>query len=211
MKKSLFVSMVSASLMLSGCAAPIIMGAAATGGYMASQERGFKTSLHDTKIKAHLKDRLTNTHYTYLAEIGTSVLNGDVLVTGVVESADEKAKVMSVVRNVPDVKRVFDELIVAPTYSTSERGKDTWISAQIKAGLVKSQDVYAINYMTEVIKGNVYIMGLATSDAERERVLYIARTVKGVKKVVNYIQISRREAGEVYLDSAPPEMNPTTE
>ncbi len=194
MAKSLLcvVLLAGAGMSTSACL-PLVLGGAASAGYMAAQSRGFQTAVNDTSIKTGIKDRLTNADYHYLTAVGVDVLEGNVLLTGVVASSGQKAEVSRVVRETPHVREVYNQLIVSTDYSNKEAAQDTWISTQVRSRLLTAPDVYSINYNTTTVKGNVFIIGLASSQGETARVLHIARTVPGVKMVHNYIRLAPSE------------------
>jgi hyperosmotically inducible protein len=168
----------------------MIMGAAATGAYMGLQERSAEQIAMDTKVKIHIKDKLTNANYKYFGEIGVTVFEGDVLLTGVVESREEGEKILAITRGTPDVKRVYNELFVGSGYSASQRAQDTWIFTQIKARLMGNRETFPINYAVDVVNSHVYIMGYVLEDEEHEHVLHILRTTKGVTQVHDYLRLS---------------------
>lgn len=204
MKFKKILSLIAVGSVLHGCAIPVavVAGGAATAGYMSVQERGAKSAFFDTKLKTHIKERLTSRHYKYLTNIGTSVLEGEVLLTGVVPSMSAKNEVIQTVRNTPKVKRVYDELIIGK-YNSSYYAKDAAISFQIAGRMANAADIFAINYEKEVVKGEVYIIGIATSQAEMERVLHVARTTKGVKRVHNYVRLTQIKDQRVQQTPAP--------
>lgn len=192
-KKNLVILAATASL-LSGCAAPLLLGGAAAGGYMAAQERGARSALMDTKVKTHIVDRLAGLNYKYIGAVQVDVLQGNVLLTGVIPSGENRQKILHTVMNTPDVKKVYDEMLVAGEYTTKEKAKDTWLATQIRTKMATSSGVFGINYMVSVVKNQVYILGIAADDMERERALHVARTVKGVIQVHNYIVVSASES-----------------
>ena len=204
MKFEKLFSLIALAGLLHGCAIPVavVAGGAATAGYMSVQERGAKTAFFDTKLKTHIKERLTSRHYKYLTNIGTAVLESEVLLTGVVPSITSKNEVVQTVRNTPKVRRVYDELIIG-SYTSSDYAKDSVISFQIAGRMANAADIFAINYEKEVVKGEVYIIGIATSQAEMERVLHVARTTKGVKRVHNYIRLTQLKEQRVDRVPAP--------
>lgn len=199
-----------ASAALSGCAIPgaVMVGGLATGTYLGVQERGAKTAMVDTKIKTHIKDRLTGLHYSYLTGVGVSVLEGEVLLTGVLPDSTARPDIVRTVRETEGVKKVYDELVIGKT-STAERAQDTWLGTQIKARFAGAKNVYAINYITEVVQGEVYVLGLVGSQSELEQVLHIARTTKGVKVVHNYLRMS--ETPKHHIPSEAPSALPENE
>ncbi|MBI1363796.1 MAG: BON domain-containing protein [Proteobacteria bacterium] len=174
---------------LSGCM-PLWLGAGVGAGYLAVQERGAVAAVTDMKVKTHVLDRLTQANYKFLAKIGVNVLEGDVLLTGVVPSDEDAHRVVSIVYGVPDVRQVYNEIQVVENYGVDVFTNDTWIGTQIRSRMVTTSDVYTINYTVEVVRGHVYVLGLARTPAEMERVLYLVRTTKGVRMVHNYIRVA---------------------
>ena len=57
----------------------------------------------------------------------------------------------------------------------------------------------SINYNIDVVQGIVYLMGVAQSQAELNRVIEKARTIPDVKQVVSYVKL----AGDVDQDFNP--------
>lgn len=172
-----------------GACAPVVLGGAAVAGTMALQERGIKAGVNDTKIKAVIKDRLAGINPNYIPEVGVDVMQGNVLLTGVVGSSHEVETIIAAVKQSENVGAVYSELVVGE-YTFGERSSDTWISTQLRTRLVANADVYTINYFISVIKGHVYILGIAGNPSEKERALHIARTTKGVKMVHDYIRLA---------------------
>lgn len=175
---------------LTGCAIPAVflVGSGVSAGYMAAQKRGFTQSVMDTKVKTHIKDRLTSLRYNYLTDVGVSVVKSEVLLTGVVKNDSAASEIVRTVQATEGVEKVYSQLMTGD-YTSADMADDTWIATQFKTRLLTAQDVYSINYLTDVVKGNIYIMGLANSQSEMERVVHIARTTKGVERVYNYIRI----------------------
>lgn len=201
------VSMVFVAAHLQGCLAPLAIGAVGTGAYFGSQERGFSQGIHDSKIKLSLKKRLTETDANYFTSISADVLNGDVLLTGIVPTTTAGGEVLDIVRRTPDVKNIYNELFVAPGYPASRKAKDTWLATKIKGRLFTEKEVYQVNYMLSVVNSHVYVLGLAQSDAEHAHVIHVLRTTPGVAKVHDYItlapsaqvQVPREEAGALAI------------
>ena len=174
--------------LLTGCA-PVIVGGMATAGYMAVQDRGIKTAFLDTKIKTNIKERLVSSRYQYATEVNVSVIEGRVLLTGVVPNTQLAVQAEQITRGADGVKEVYNELFLDGIYSSEQYSKDTWMGTQIRGKLLGAKDINAANYQISVINNNVYIVGLTDTPSERERVLHIARTTKGVDKVHNYVKL----------------------
>jgi len=179
--------LITSATLLGGCA-PVIIGAAGTAAYMGVQERGIATAAEDTKLKAVIKTNLANEKGGYLAKVGVMVLEGDVLLVGVVPTDKEKARAEEITRQVKGVKGVYNELLKG-TYGIGDYTKDAWLTSKVRAGLIEAKDVYSINYMLETALKQVYIMGIAQNEQERYRVLQIARSQEGALGVYDFIKV----------------------
>ncbi len=187
-KTSLFLLLASAPL-LSGCAG-IVIGAAATAGYFTVQERGAQQALEDSKITTHIRDRLASANYHFITDIGVTVLNKHVLLTGVTTSETDAERVNNIAKSTPGVTVVYNELMVGSKGDLKEGAQDAAIATQLRTKLLTADGVYSVNYMVDVVLGHVYMTGLAQTEEEKARALHVARTVKGVKQVHDYIQVS---------------------
>lgn len=179
--------LVASATLLGGCA-PVLIGAAGTAAYMGVQERGIATAAEDTKLKAVIKTNLANEKGGYLAKVGVMVLEGDVLLVGVVPTDKEKARAEEITRQVKGVKSVYNELLKG-TYGIGDYTKDAWLTSKVRAGLIESKDIYSINYMLETSLKQIYIMGIAQNEQERYRVLQIARSQEGALGVYDFIKV----------------------
>tara|TARA_R110000868_G_scaffold218576_1_gene468994 strand:+ start:140254 stop:140913 length:660 start_codon:yes stop_codon:yes gene_type:complete len=199
MHKAILTFVLSTSLFLSGCL-PVILGGAAAVGYMGQQERGAKEAVSDINIKTYIKDKLTGTYYKYLTQVEVSVLKGNVLLTGVVESPKSAAEVEGIVRSVKGVKSVYNQLFTDGIYPATTFSKDAWIVTQLKSFMFTEEGIHSTNYQVLVVNGHAYIFGLASDMAEREAVRHLARTTKGVVQVHSYISLYK---GEPLVEEVP--------
>lgn len=185
-----------AATSLAGCAAPVVLGAAAAGGYVGLQNRPAKQVAADTEVKVRIKDNLTQANFSYLTDIGIDVFYGDVLLTGVVPSNKEGERVLDLVRRTPGVKKVYNELFVGSAYATSQKAKDAWISTQIQPRLLGAKDAYPLNYLITVVNNHVYIMGDTANQGEKDHVIHILRTTRGVQQVHDYLIVNGQDAAD---------------
>ena len=177
------------SAFLAGCAAPVILGAAATGGYVGLQNRPTRQIAADTEVKVRIKDALAQSQFTYLTDIGIDVFYGNVLLTGVVPTSAEGERVLKAIRSTAGVKKVYNELFVGAAYTTGQKAKDAWIAAQIQPRLLGARDAYPLNYLITVVNNHVYVMGDTLNAGEKDHVLHILRTTRGVQQVHDYLII----------------------
>lgn len=180
---------------LGGCAAPLVVGAAATAGYVGLQERPASRVASDTDIKVRIKDLLTQQNFSYFSDVGIDVFYGNVLLTGVLPTQADGEQVLKVVQSTPGVKKVYNELFIGAAYSAGQRAKDAWITAQIQPRLIGTQGVFPLNYLITVTNSHVYIIGSCNTPDERNNVLHLLRTTRGVVQVHDYLVLSK-ELGE---------------
>ena len=66
---------------------------------------------------------------------------------------------------------------------------DSWITTKVKSDLAVEKDVSATSIHVHTYEGVVTLSGNVSNQAEAERAVHIAREIKGVKSVVNHMQV----------------------
>ena len=84
---------------------------------------------------------------------------------------------------------VLNEISVRDTSNLLDSGRDVLIASEVRGLLLVDDQISSINYSIDVVNRVVYIMGIAQSDAELQRVLGHARGVSRVRQVVNHARI----------------------
>jgi BON domain-containing protein len=59
----------------------------------------------------------------------------------------------------------------------------------VRSEMVLDPDIRAVNYMIQAENGSVYLLGTARTPRELQSVADIARHVRGVKRVVSYVEV----------------------
>jgi osmotically-inducible protein OsmY len=167
--------------MAAGCA-PLILGSALGGAFVASDRRTSGTQLEDKSIELKAGSRIREA-VTIGAHVNANAYNRVVLLTGEVASDADRAAVEQAVSRIENVQSVVNDLAVMGESSFSSRSSDTLINGKIKASFVDARDVFASAYKIVVERGEVYLMGIVT-EREANRGAEIASGVSGVTKVV---------------------------
>lgn len=191
-------ALLAATTLLSGCAGMVI-GAGASAGVAAAEERGFDGALDDTKIRAEIND-LWFRHDVEMYRKATLTINeGRVLLTGVVLSDQARADAVRLSWQAAGVREVYNELQVRPEGSgVIDDGRDVWIQQELKTRLMFDKEIRNINYTVDVTDGVIYLMGVAQHDAELQRVLAHAREISHVRGVISHVRLKndpRRNRG----------------
>lgn len=172
---------------LSGCAG-LLVGAAATAGVAAFDERGIKQVALDTQTSTNIRGKLFNRTDDLFQDVGVEVHEGRVLMTGRVPNEGMRADAIKIAWSVENVADVINEINVSEN-PLSDIANDSWITTKLKSKMTFDGDVLAINYAIETVGGVIYLIGIAQDKAELDRVLNHARDVSYVKQVVSHVRI----------------------
>ena len=177
---------------LGGCAG-VAIGAGATAGIVALEERPLEVVVLDTAIASKIRINLVNAGEKYIINVGIEVYEGRVLLTGYLPSEVMRAKAIRLTWEVAGVKDVFNELLVGET-NIKNLTRESWITAQLTSNITLDKKILAINYSIETVGGTVYLIGLAQSQAELDRVVAHARNIGYVRNVISYVRVKKAPA-----------------
>mgnify|MGYP000559837223 CR=1 FL=1 len=175
-------------LPLSGCTS-LVIGAGATAGIAAMQERGLDGAVSDSAITAEIWQKFLSQDDKLFLDVEIEVVEGEVLLAGRVPSVTDQLEAVRLTWQVDGVKRVINEIDIGSGKSLMDSAGDLVITTRIKAALMFDGDIYAINYSIETVNGTVHLMGIAQNERERERVISHARETSYVKRVVSHIRL----------------------
>ena len=197
MMASVFVAL-ALMVSLSGCAG-ILVGAAATAGVAAFDERGIKQVAKDTQTSTNIRAKLFNHTDDLFKDVGVEVYEGRALMTGRVPTEDMRADAIKIAWSVENVTDVINEINVSEN-PLSDIANDSWITTKLKSKMTFDGDVLAINYAIETVGGVIYLIGIAQDQAELDRVINHARDISYVKQVVNHVRIKDPEPAKTDKD-----------
>lgn len=174
-------------LLATGCSPlDVAVGGGATAGVAASQDRGIDGALSDTRIASEISAEWAHKDSNIFIALTLSIYEGRVMITGVLKNQADVDFAVKTAWGVDGVRDVINEIIVDPSGLTGTFAMDTLIVTELRAKLLLDKDVSAVNYSVDSVRGVVYIMGLAQSQDELDRVIGYARNIRYVVKVVNH-------------------------
>lgn len=188
LRMTLALGMLGAGVALSGCVAAVA-GAGATGVVNSAQDRGFEQSVNDNEISFEFNRRLLSAKSAIYSGVSTEVTSGRLLLTGQVPTPEDKILVSRVAWAVPGVKEVINNVRVGKPLSLGQQTTDTAISTKLRTRIMADSNISSINYSIDVENRVVYLMGIAQSQQEINRVMAHARDIDGVKNVISYVTI----------------------
>ena len=178
------------SIMLGGCS-PVGMaiGAGATVTNMAMEERGFYNSARDKAIWTDITARMLNQNQKLFQNIDVQVHEGRVLLTGFVQKREDRIEATRIAWEPGGVREVVDEIKLGRSLDAGYFAEDVYLIQQIRLKLMFDRDIRAINYSVDCIRSTVYLMGVARTPAELQRVIDHVRDVPYVRAVVNHVRV----------------------
>ena len=173
---------------LAGCFGLAVTGAA-VGTMAALDRRSLGAQTDDQSIElSGLRELNQEINNGGTGSISITAFNRRVLLSGQADTAQTRQKAEEVVRTrVTNIKDIFNEVEVVGAADFATRTKDTSLTAQVKAGLVRERHVSAnaIKVVTE--RSTVYLLGVVTNE-EAERAAIISSRVSGVTRVVTLFE-----------------------
>jgi osmotically-inducible protein OsmY len=179
------VFVILAAALGAGCSNPTMLADVAT---TPVENRTFAEVSDDAGIKLKINTALLSSAYRDLYfDVSSIVYQGRVLLTGKVETEADKARASQLVRDIPGVREVFNEVQVNVPGGLVSSTNDAFIETEIKVRLIGTKEVKSIGYRWTAVNGIVYLMGYARSDAEAQKAVEVIRNTKYVKQVVPHV------------------------
>jgi osmotically-inducible protein OsmY len=184
----LILAMVAAALLagnLTACA-PVVVGAAAGGGLMASDRRTSGAYVEDEGIEWKGEKQINDALGDKI-HVNVTSYNRNVLLTGEAYDEASKQKAESVIKGIENVRTVTNEMVVGMASSMTSRSNDSYITTKVKSRML-TENKFPANYVKVVTEGaTVFLMGMVTRK-EADDAVEIARGTDGVEKVVKVFE-----------------------
>jgi len=189
-KRTLALCGIFLFLIVSGCG-PVLVGSGAAGAYkVATDERSVGQIWDDSAIEARINLELVRAPDVNTANIDVDVVDGVVVLTGVVDSVEEAKKAETVALNEPHVKDVKNQLLIG-SRTIGQVIDDQVIGSKVKGALINERGIRSLNIDVDVQKGVVFLTGIVENENQHKRVLRIAEATSGVAKVTDNLKIRK--------------------
>jgi osmotically-inducible protein OsmY len=195
MKKPLVLWLALATLapLLSGCFPAAVVGVGA-GALMVADRRITETYLADEAIEVRANNRI-NEMFGTATHVNVTSFNRGVLLSGECLSQDDRARIEQLVAGVPNVRVIYNQLLVSQASALGGRSNDAFITSKVK-GRFLDHGQFSANHVKVVTEwGTVFLLGLVTQK-EADAAVEIARTTSGVLKVVRLFEIISQEEAD---------------
>lgn len=192
-----FLVLAALPLLLNACATLLISGATETA-VTAAENRSAGRKVDDKLLYADVLKQFAEADKVDLVrDININTRFGRVMLTGTVDTERAADTAVTLAGKAKGVEEVINELIVDPKANLLTTANDSLIKRNLEARLFMTKDVWVINYSIDVQNNVAYLIGRVRDQAELDRVLNIARTTKGVKRVVSHLDINADDGSAV--------------
>ena len=170
-----------------GCSpAGVVASGGATTMVVAEGDRSLGTVVDDATIKINIAAKFLAAGDNIFVNINTSVLEGRVLLTGLVDSQEIRIESVRLVWEVNGVKEVINEIDIGNKLTIKDYAKDLLINTQARAVAAKAIGLRSVGYNFETIQGKIYVAGVTSKPDQLNTLLESLKTIKGVKEIINY-------------------------
>lgn len=172
---------------LAGCVPLVLTAATVTAVEVSLDRRTPGKYLDDNLLEVRLRGALGQDQ-SLGSEVNISVtsFNGIVLLTGEVNTDEQRQRAGEIVQRDSEIRKLVNELELAGRTNVVGRINDSWLTSKVKARLFNTENLASkIKVVTE--HGRVYLLGLVTR-AEADAAVEAVRSVRGVTHIVKVFE-----------------------
>ncbi len=184
MRNILVLLMALTAVLIQGCFPLAAVGVGATA-LVLDDRRSTGMYIEDENIEWKARARLIDRHKD--VHVNVTSYNLSVLITGEAPSEQAKKDVADMIRAIPSVRNVTNEINVSGNTSFTSRSNDSLITTNVKARLINNGKVSPNHVKVVTENGVVFLMGILNRE-ESDAAAEIARTTSGVARVVKVFE-----------------------
>ncbi len=174
-------------VLLSSCVGYSSTGVLGTGVSIALDPRSLGTQIDDSLMQQNLRAKLLSTDKSFIISVKTKILDGRIFLTGKVNSVEDKLKITKLAWEIKGARSVNNDLQIKEKFNFKRSAKDLLITSQLRAALIGSKNIKAVNFNIDTYKKKIYIYGIAQNKKERDEVIKEAKQILDVEDVVTSI------------------------
>ena len=177
-----------------GCSPAGILATGGSGAMVVAEgERSLGTVIDDATIKVNIAAKFLNAENNLFVNINTSVLEGRVLLTGLVDNQEIRIDAVRLVWEVEGVQEIINEIEIGDRTTLKDYANDLWINTQARAVAAKTVGIKSITFNFETIQGKIYIAGISTRPDLLDEMVSALKNIKGANEIVNYVIIKEKK------------------
>ena len=174
-------------IIFTGCVGYSSTGVLGTGVSVALDPRSLGTQIDDSIMQQNLRARLITADKSYIISVKTKILDGRIFLTGKVNSVEDKLNITKLAWEIKGARSVNNDLQIKEKFDFKRSAKDLLITSQLRAALIGSKKIKAVNYNIDTYKKKIYVYGIAQNKTERDEVIKEAKQILDVEDVITSI------------------------
>tara|TARA_B100001057_G_scaffold104147_1_gene101593 strand:+ start:792 stop:1400 length:609 start_codon:yes stop_codon:yes gene_type:complete len=177
-----------------GCSPASILATGGSGAMVVAEgERSLGTVIDDATIKVNIAAKFLNSENNLFVNINTSILEGRVLLTGLVDNQEIRIDAVRLVWEVEGVQEIINEIEIGNRTTLKDYANDLWINTQARAVAAKTVGLKSITFNFETIQGKIYVAGISTRPDLLDEMISALKNIKGANEIVNYVIIKEKK------------------
>ena len=174
-------------VILASCVGYSSTGVLGTGVSIALDPRSLGTQIDDSIMQQNLRAKLLSKDKSYIISVKTKILDGRIFLTGKVNSVEDKLKITKLAWEIKGARSVNNDLQIKEKFNFKRSAKDLLITSQLRASLIGSKKIKAVNYNIDTYKKKIYVYGIAKTKDEKDEIVKEAKAILDVEDVVTSI------------------------
>ena len=185
--KSKLIPLLVLTALLQGCVGVLFAGAG-TGIASVTDRRAVSTQVSDQAIDMRATHRLSTTNPLWAeSRVVVITTNGKSLLLGQTPTQEFSQQAEQIVKDVPGVTEIFNELRITPPLDITARSQDSWLTSKVKSTLLAEKNIDGTKVKVVTENGEVFLIGLVTQK-EADISVQLARNISGVKRVITVFE-----------------------
>lgn len=191
--KLLSVSVILASVLISGCAPVLVGGAAITSATVMTDRRSTGSIVDDEVLEKRVRYEIGEVIGHDKHHIAVTSYEGKVLLTGEVLTSLDKERAQAIATKSVGVNTVINELAVMDPSSVTTLLSDSMLATKVRSAIIGTENISLNQMKVTVQRGIVYLMGIVTPE-EAKLASKVAAGVNGVQQVVTCFNVETKAA-----------------
>ena len=187
--KSILTALLLGVSLLASASVNLVFGDSSGDVALTAKGRTIAQQLEDRATTLNVRNSSLDEPELSGSHINVTTVNGVVLLTGEVGSAEAKQIVESRATQLDNVRQVVNELRVSQSLRAKDMLHDQWIKSRVKLQLGRVEDFPASKVIVVVSNDVVYLMGVVSTTVGKIAA-EVARRVQGVDRVISVFETS---------------------
>lgn len=152
------------------------------------------TKSSDEVLRKTVQEILDTNVKTKAYGLKADVINGEIIITGIVDTLSEKEDLEKLISGVEGVRAIENAVAI----STDGAINDSEVTSEVLEELKTAPDVNLKHVGAQSVKGTVFLKGRVYDESEIEAAKHAAAKARGVREVVS--QLAMETARELTLE-----------